>query len=439
MSETIPTADRLPLLGSALEVGRDPFRFLERAPAEYGPVFRVSIPGLSFVCYTDAELVERVLAAESDRYRKDPRELDLLGDLLGEGLLTARGEIWERGREHVQPAFYPGRLLEYGEEMLDRTGDELERWEDGHRIDVHEAATRLTLSIVATTMFGVEDVEETDAIADAADAITSRFEPSRVPMEIPLWVPTPANRRYRRATDDLDDVIEAILRRRRESGGETDADDRPDLCSALLTAGESGALSDAEIRDHLVTMLLAGHETTAIALTYTLGLLASHPDERERVLEEVRAPAELTPRTELPHTDRAIREALRLYPPTYMLYRETATTDTVAGYEISEGTRVCLSQWAVHRNDRYYDDPLEFRPGRWTPEMRESLPEYAYFPFGGGPRQCIGRRFALLELRLCLARILRSVRIESVPETELTPTPALTSRPDGPVPVRVRR
>ncbi|WP_162354475.1 cytochrome P450 [Natrialba swarupiae] len=439
MSETIPTVGRVPVLGSALEIGRDPFRFLEGAPEEYGPVFRVSIPGLSFVCYTDAELVERVLAGKADRYRKDPREIDLLGDLLGDGLLTARGDDWERGREHVQPAFYPGRLREYGEEMLDRTADELERWDDGEVIDVHGAATRLTLSIVATTMFGVDDVAETDAIAAAADAITSRFEPSRVPMEIPLWVPTPANRRYRNATDELDDVIGSILRRRRASGDELNGGDSSDLCSALLSAGESGTLSDDEIRDHLVTMLLAGHETTAIALTYALGLLATHPDERKRVLEEVRAVDELTPQTNLPRTDRVVRESLRLYPPTYMLFRQTTKPDTVAGYEVPAGTRVVLSQWAIHRSDRYYDDPLAFRPGRWTSEMRESLPEYAYFPFGGGARQCIGRRFALLELRLVLARILRSVRLEATPETELSPTPALTSRPESPVWVRVRR
>ncbi len=221
-------------------------------------------------------------------------------------------------------------------------------------------------------MFGVDDVAETDAIAAAADAITSRFEPSRVPMEIPLWVPTPANRRYRNATDELDDVIGSILRRRRASGDELNGGDSSDLCSALLSAGESGTLSDDEIRDHLVTMLLAGHETTAIALTYALGLLATHPDERKRVLEEVRAVDELTPQTNLPRTDRVVRESLRLYPPTYMLFRQTTKPDTVAGYEVPAGTRVVLSQWAIHRSDRYYDDPLAFRPGRWTSEMRES-------------------------------------------------------------------
>ncbi len=439
MSDAIPTASRLPILGSALEIGRDPFRFLEEAPKRYGPVFRVSIPGLSCVCYADAALVERVLVEETERYRKDPHELDLLGELLGDGLLTAHGERWEQGREHVQPAFYPGRLVEYAEDMLEQTQYLVDGWEDGQRIDCYDAATQLTLSIVATTMFGVDDVGETDVIAEASDAITSRFAPSSVPMEIPLWVPTPTNRRYRRATDALDDVVEEILRRRRESADGVAIGDRSDLCSTLLAAGESGVLSDAEIRDHLVTMLFAGHETTAIGMAYTLGLLATHPDEQDRVITEVRTPEELSPQTALPHTDRVIREALRLYPPAYMLFRQTTTTDVVAGYDIPAGTRVALPQWSIHRSDRYYDDPLEFRPDRWDPETGEDRPEFAYFPFGGGQRQCIGRRFALLELRLCLARILRSVRLEPTPETALSPTPALTSRPDGPVWARVRR
>ncbi len=207
----------------------------------------------------------------------------------------------------------------------------------------------------------------------------------------------------------------------------------------LVSAGEAGALSDDEIRDHLVTMLFAGHETTAIALTYALGLLATHPDEQERVLEEVRGPDELSARTALPHTDRVVRETLRLYPPAYMLHRQTTAKDTVAGYEVPAETRVVLPAWAIHRSDRYYDDPGAFRPVRWSPEMREALPEYAYFPFGGGKRQCVGRRFALLELRLAIATILRSVRLEATPATELTPTAALTARPDGPVWVRIRR
>lgn len=441
MSQSIPTPDGLPVLGNALAVGRDPFSYVEEATREHGPVFRVSIPGLSFVCYADPELVERALVTERDRYRKDPRELELLGDLLGDGLLTARGESWERGREQVQPAFYPGRLREYADVMIEETERAVAGWHAGEHVDVRAEATELTLSIVARTMFGTEHVGETAVVARAADAITSRFEPSRIPVDVPLWVPTPANRRFERAVADLEDVIDRVLERRKGDGSGTgDRDDDPDLLSTLLSAAESGALTEQDVRDQLVTMLLAGHETTAIALTYALASLAAHPDERERVLGEVRGvDGDLSPDTPLPHTDRVVRETLRLYPPAYMLFRQTTTTDTVAGYEVPEGTRVVLPQWGIHRDDRYYDDPLEFRPDRWTVELREKLPDFAYFPFGGGPRQCIGRRFALLELRLTLAAILRSVRLEATSSTEISPTPALTARPKGPVWLRVRR
>ncbi|MFH5801745.1 cytochrome P450 [Haladaptatus sp. CMAA 1911] len=438
MSGSIPTAGQLPLLGSALEIGQNPFQFLEEAPKTYGRVFRVSIPGLSFVCFADAGLVKRVLVEKSDRYQKDPRELNDLGKLLGDGLLTASGENWERGRKHVQPAFYPGKLTTYALDMREQTQHQLSDWKDGQRINAHTIATQLTLSIIATTMFGADGIEETDVITTAADAITERFKPSKLPMELPLWVPTPTNRRYQRATDDLDDVIDEILRRRRESENTTSTDERTDLCSTLLSAEEAGSLSDTEIRDHLVTMLFAGHETTAIGLTYALGLLATNPEQQERVINEVRKPESLSPQTNLPYTDRVIRETLRLYPPAYTLFRQTVTADTVAGYDIPAGTRVVLPQWAIHRSERYYDDPHEFQPDRWT-EMSETHPEFAYFPFGGGERQCIGRRFALLELRLTLATLLRSVRFEATSDTELSPTPALTCRPSEPVWLRIRR
>ncbi|MFC7232497.1 cytochrome P450 [Saliphagus sp. GCM10025308] len=432
MNESIPVPGGLPLLGNVLSIGRDPFGFVEDDVADHGPVFRVSVPGLSFVCYAEPALVERVLVTDRDRYEKDPRERNLLGPLLGDGLLTARGETWERGREQVQPAFYPGRLRAYGEVILERTDGFVQRWSDGQRVDAYEWARGLTLSIVGSVVFGVDGVEEIRTISRAADAITGRFEPSSVPLEVPLWVPTPANRRYRRAVDDLDDVIADLLDRRRASPGSGDG-----LCATLLAAADGGAMSDEQVRDHLLTMLLAGHETTAIALTYAMALLATHPDEQARVLEEVREPETVDASTALPRTDRAIQETLRLYPPTYLLFRQAVVDDVVAGYEIPAGTRICLPQWGIHRDERLFDAPRSFRPDRWLEP--DAYPDFAYFPFGGGPRACIGRRFALLELRLALATILRTVSLEATPETQWSPTPALTSRPDGPVPVRVRR
>ncbi|GAB3041798.1 cytochrome P450 [Natronobiforma cellulositropha] len=434
MSESIPTPERLPVIGNALAVGRDPFAFVERAAREYGPVFRVSIPGHSFVCYADATLAERVFVTERTRYGKDPRERDLLGELLGEGLLTARGETWQRGREQVQPAFYPGRVQAYGEEILEIAERTVAGWTDGERVDAYASSTDIALSSIAATMFGLERLDEARLLGEAVDAITARFEPSRVPVEVPLWVPTPANRRYRRAVESIDGIVERLLARKRS--GDRGGDD--DLCSTLLSAADDGTLEDDAVRDHLVTVLLAGHETTAVALTYTLALLALHPAEQARVRQEVREPETLTPTTPLALTDRVVREALRLYPPTYLLYRQTVETDTVAGYEIPTGTRVVLPQWAYHRDERTYDEPHAFRPDRWLEDGPER-PEYAYMPFGGGERACIGRRFALLELRLVVATVLRAVSLEATAETAIEPTPALTARPAGPVPLRIRR
>lgn len=437
MPEELPTADSLPVLDSALELSRDPFHFMEQAAESHGPVFRVSIPGLSMVCYTDADLVKRVLVDEADRYRKGSREVEQLGSVLGDGLVTARGETWERGRKHVQPAFYPDRITKYAAEMRKHASTMVDGWDDGDRINIYEASTDFALSVIASTMFGVDDVERMDVIADAAEAITGRYEPTGLPVDIPIWIPTPANTRFRRATSELDAVVEEIIRQRRANGIPENPDDDADLCTALLAGGDAESLSDEEVRDHLLTMLFAGHETTAIALTYTLALLAQHPNEQQRVREEVRDVEQFSMQMALPRTERAIREALRLYPPVYALFRETVEPDTVAGYDIPAGTRVILPQWVIHRSRWYYDEPWAFRPDRWSDGIEESLPEFAYFPFGGGKRQCIGRRFAFEELRIAVATILRTVRLESISETNLEPRAALTCRPDGPVWLRV--
>ncbi|KPN29578.1 cytochrome P450 119 [Halolamina pelagica] len=244
---------------------------------------------------------------------------------------------------------------------------------------------------------------------------------------MPDWVPLPRNLRYRRAVDRLDGFVDRLLAERRENavaGGS-------DLLSVLLAAG----MDDTEVRDHLVTFLLAGHETTALALTYTLYCLATHPDEQAAVAAEV---AKLDDRPgmddSLPRTGRAIREAMRCYPPVHLVMREAVADDTVGGYHVPAGSLVLCSQWATHRRPGLWDDPGSFRPDRWEANDR---PQYAYFPFGAGPRICIGRRFALLEARLVLARLLQTFRVEPVTE-ELDLAASMTLAPAGSVEVRLR-
>ncbi|MXR22437.1 cytochrome P450, partial [Halobacterium bonnevillei] len=312
-------------------------------------------------------------------------------------------------------------------------------WTAGDTIDAHDTATTLTLSVLADAFFDVdaggrdssvdpsfagahEDVAgDADRIAAAADVIADRFaHDDGVPFYVPDWVPLPSHRRYRRAVSDLESIAYDLA--------DTGADDASDVLAAILDS----ELGREELRDELVTLLLAGHETTNTALTAVVSLLAANPAEQARVhdaLDDADDPAEA------PRLRAVIDEALRLYPPVHMLMREAATDAELGGYRVSEGSLVVLPSWVVHRDERFWNDPEAFRPERFLGES--DRPAFSYFPFGGGQRQCIGRRFALQELRVALAELLADFRFEATDETDFEPTPGLTLRPDGPVEVRV--
>lgn len=420
-----PEPPALPLLGHALPYARDPLGFVERTVAEYGPVVSFSIPRRDGVLLADPDAIEHVLARNASNYRKGEFQRMELEGLLGDGLLISEGESWEQARDAIQPAFYPGQIADYASTMVECTDQQIGAWAAGDTVDLLAAISDITLTVLGNVLFDT-DFREATAVRQAARAVTNRFSPdSTVPIHIPDWVPLPRNRRYRRAVERLDAFVEELLRCRRGA-----PDDSDDLLSVMLATG----MDDQEIRDHLVTFLLAGHETTALALTYTLYCLSTHPDEQAAVVEEVTAiDGRPTMDDSLPRTDRALREAMRLYPPAHLVMREAVNDDIVGGYHVPEGALVVCSQWATHRRPDLYEDPEAFRPERWE---NADFPEYAFFPFGGGPRICIGRRFALLEARLVLATLLQTYRFEPV-TTELDLTASMTLAPTHPVTARV--
>lgn len=420
-----PEPDAPPILGHALPYARDPLGFVERAVADYGPIVSVSLPRREGVLLADPDAIGRVLVGNTGAYRKGEFQRRELEGLLGEGLLISEGETWSSARRAIQPAFDPGRIADHASTIVDCADGRIAEWEAGETIDLLEATGEITLTVLGEALFDT-DLRDATAVREAARAVTNRFSPEgSLPVYVPDWVPLPRNRRYRRAVNRLDEFVDRLLVDRQGEGA-----DGSGLLSVLLAAG----MDDTEIRDHLVTFLLAGHETTALALTYTLYCLATHPDEQAAVAEEVTT---LDGRPgmgdSLPRTDRSIREAIRLYPPVHLVMREAVEDDVVGGYHVPAGSLVLCSQWATHRRPDLYDEPGTFRPNRWG---TDDHPEYAYFPFGAGPRICIGRRFALLEARLVLARLLQQFRIEPV-TTELDLAASMTLAPTNPVEMRL--
>ncbi|WP_132058368.1 cytochrome P450 [Halorussus amylolyticus] len=432
-----PGPDGLPVVGSLPAYASDPFAFERDAVAEYGDVVRWRVPGGWMYHLAHPDHIERVLVQNNENYVKGEAFQETLGPVTGNGILNSEGEFWRRQRHLIQPAFGPDRISTYAGMMTDATERRIEPWSHGDRRNVHAEMSALTLEIVGRTLFGVDVSGTASRVGDALDVVMAASEFSLTDV-LPVWVPTPQRRRFERAVEDLESVVERIVAERRENP----TDD--DVVSMLLAArDESGeGMTDEQIHDEVMTLLLAGHETTALALTFTFFLLAQHPEvERELVAELREEVGDRTPTfadlPDLPFLDRVVTESMRLYPPVPGIIREPVADDRMGEYRIPAGVTVSMSQHVVHRDPRWYDDPMAFRPERWTDDLRDSLPRLAYFPFSAGPRRCIGDRFALLEAKLVLATILPRFHLELVSSPSLDLRPSITARPRNPVEMRI--
>jgi cytochrome P450 len=406
--------------------------------SEYGDVVSYSLPRMEFCTVLHPDLVERVLVTDNRQYEKWGFE-ELGGEFAPEGLLLTDGDQWRRQRTIVQNAFTLDRIRSYGDTMATCAAELVDGWDDGQEVALDRAFSELTLDVLTRSLFDLELDGEAGIVTEFAEVVNERGSVDSLSTFLPMWVPTPRNRRYRRVLSEFRSFVEGLVDDRRGRAGEYD-----DLLSLLLTAedDDGNAMSETELRDQMVTFLFAGHETTALALTYTFLELATHDDVRERLNAEHEAvlggdapgPATLD---DLAYTERVVREALRLYPPAFIVFRRASEDVELGGYRIPEGTRITLPQFHVHTDDRWYEDPETFDPGRWTEGFEDSLPDYAYFPFGGGPRHCIGMRFAMLELKTVLPVVAQAVEFDlrSDPDPELEM--ATTLRPAEEIRVRV--
>jgi cytochrome P450 len=419
--------------------GRDPLGMLSLAKERHGDAVRFGQFKQKNVIFNDPDAVEAILVGRHAEFAKDlfTRDLTLL---LGTGLLTNEGDAWKSKRKLMAPSFQPREISAYGETMVECAESTLSRLREGEPFDAYAAMMRLALDVVARTLFGAkfdrfDVVEECLWVADRSYRDLWRTWRAFVRR----WFPLAAFRDLADARRRLDEVLLEIIRKKRAEPGS-------DMLSKLIAlTDESGqGMSDDEIRDEAMTVFLAGHETTALALTYTLHLLATHPDVYARLIDEVdrelggRRP-NVADAPKLTFTHAVVRESLRLYPPVWAMARLAADDTELLGVPIPKGTQVIASQWVIQRDPRWFREPLRFRPERWLEGETGEIPRFAYFPFGGGPRVCIGQHFALLEVALILARFAQEVRFEREPNAKLELSPVITLRPKGPVHFRVRR
>ena len=444
-----PHPRAIPVLGSALDLRKSQIRTYERVMREHGDVVKLVVgpPGVRFdlYCVFHPDGVKAVLAGSREGYSKGNRFYQQIAQSFGWGLLTSEGELWRRQRRLVQPLFTRRQIAAYAELMAEEAAAVAGRWDratrNGWSVDANAEMVGLALRVVGRAIFG-DDVARAGAVLDSAFPVLNRhtFRRAMSPLAPPASWPTPDNRRAARARRALYEVVDELIAHRQRAGA-----DGEDLLSRLLLARDPDtgeAMDLQQVRDEALIFLLAGHETTSTALTFTLHLLGRHPSEQQLVLDELDTvldgrPPTLDDAPALERTAMAIKEAMRLYPPAYALGRLSVTENEVGGYSIPAGAYVVVSQFATHRHPQFWDDAEAFDPARFTPEREGARHSHAYFPFGGGPRACIGSHFAMLEATMAVALLLQRFRISSDQEDVPLDTEGITLRPKGAVPIQL--
>jgi cytochrome P450 len=439
----IPQLPGLPLLGSVVEFRYRTLELFMRVLHECGAIGAFRTGPWTIVMLNAPEYVQAVLVDHADRIERVPRLRGLMEPTVGNGLINAEGAFHRRQRKLVAPAFQHRRIASYADVMAQYSEALQQTWTDGETVDIAYEMMRLTLRIVGKTLFDADVLSEAAAFGQAlTTAMHATIDRATTIISPPLSWPTPGNRNFRRAIARLDATVYRIIDERR-----THNQDRGDLLSMLLEAqdeDDGSRMTDQQVRDEAMTLLLAGHDTTANALTWTWYLLMQHPHVYQRVRAEVdqvlagRAPT-MHDLAHLPYLLQVFKEALRLYPPAYIVARSVVRPIELDGYQLKPGMNIGICSYTLHRNPTYFPDPERFDPERWTPENEANIPRYAYLPFGAGPHVCIGNHFAMMEAQLVLATLVQRVTFDLVPGQTVEPEPLITLRPKDGIRVVVRR
>jgi cytochrome P450 len=438
MSQDLRTLPRPQTAADLAEYSRDPLGFMTRCAREFGEIVPLQFEGEQFCLLTNPSHITEVLK-DRLRFVKDQGTQKMRG-VLGNGLITSEGDFWQRQRRLSQPMFHQQRISRYGAVMVNYTQQMLQTWQGGQVIDIHAEMMRLTLNIVMKTIFD-RDVSDREAshIAHALDEAMNWYAMQdgstswldRGLQMLGLRV-SATDRRYQAALTLLDQTVYAMIQQRRHS--QTMGTDLLGMLMQVEDADDGSRMSDLQLRDEVATMIAAGHETTANTLSWAWMLLAQHPHARtqlkaelDRVLQGRAATFEDLP--QLPYANWVIKETMRLYPTVTDLGREAAEDCEIGGYRIAKGTTLIMSQWVMHRDGRHFAAPETFNPERWANDFEKQLPRGVYFPFGDGPRICIGSSFATMEAVLLLVTIAQQFDLSLVAEHAIELQPSFTLRP----------
>ena len=442
----MPVRRGWPVLGLLPQLRRDVLGVLEAAGREQGDLVRLALPGRRPVFLLGSPgHVRHVLQDNHGNYRRAPFH-DKLKPVLGEGLVTSDGDLWRRQRRLVQPAFATGRVRSFVPIMAEAAINLARRWREaaatGTAVDVDAGMSDLALRIIGRAMFGDPGGhgEIGPAVRVVQERIAARFWAL---VGLPDFLPTPANLRFRHALAVLDAAVGRIIATRQHAAGQGD-----DLLGRLLSARnpETGAgMTRRQVRDEVMTMFLAGHETSAAGLTWTWFLLARHPEMAERVQAEAagvlagRDAPEQGDLDRLPLTRAAVQEALRLYPPVPWFARLAAGPDRIGGHEVPAGSILLVSPYVVQRDPRHWPAPETFEPGRFLGSGPTQRPAYSYFPFGGGPRACVGQHFAMTEMLVVVAALAARFRLTVAAHSPVRARTLVTLRPAGDLPMKMEQ